>query len=205
MFVLERDDKDPDRRVRRRLRAAKMRIDAEPGDRWLTIKHWRGRLTLHEAAAYETKPRDAGQRDQTADHALEALHAADGPLSGAEVARRLGRDPTDGTVRRALQRLHEDGLIYRDESKQWGLPAADTATPAPDGGQTRLHTRDHDLATGLGNPLGSHDQATRCQGAHTPEGGGARGNPGNNGRGDRENDQLVEDVKAAFDAAEIEP
>jgi hypothetical protein len=37
--------------------------------------------------------------------ALEILREAGERLSGADVARRCGRNPTDGTVRRALGRL----------------------------------------------------------------------------------------------------
>lgn len=39
--------------------------------------------------------------------------------TGADLARAVGRDPPDGTVRRALQSLEERGAIYRGEDKRW--------------------------------------------------------------------------------------
>lgn len=120
VFVLERDKKDPQRRWRRRLRCSKARICEEPEDRWIGLKTHGGTLTITEAEppAHEGKRTKA---DDLADEALETLKAADGRLTGAEVARRLERPKSDGTVRKALDKLAEQGRAARDDSAGgWG-------------------------------------------------------------------------------------
>ena len=112
LFVLERDEQDPEQRWRRRLRCGKCRIAQEPEDRWLGIRSWRGHVTLTEAAPFE-KPggRAAPKREQAEEDALSVLLRENGPMRRADIARALDRDSTDGTLRRAVDRLVDDGVV----------------------------------------------------------------------------------------------
>ena len=107
LFVLERDDRDSEKRWRRRLWCDKFRLGPEPEDRWLGIRGHRGYVHITEAAPPETG-RKAAVRDEIADQALAVLRAADGPMSQSAVARAVGRDKSDRTFRRAFDDLVED-------------------------------------------------------------------------------------------------
>jgi hypothetical protein len=201
MFVLERDETDPDRRVRRRLRCAKCRIDAEPDDRWLTVKPWRGQPTLHEAAAYEPKPRAAEQRDQLAEQIVAVL-AANGPIGTRAVARRLDRPPDDRTVRRALQQLHEHREIHRGEDKRWDVSLANTTPPAPDGDQITLHDGANGRVTSADDTHDTPRTGRPVAGRRHPLRGEPRDTPTPT---PDDHDQLVDEFKRAFDATENKP
>jgi AAA domain len=108
LFVLERDERDPERRWRRRLWCDKFRLGPEPEDRWLGIRGHKGYVTLTEAAPPDTPGRKATVREDVADQALAVLRSADGPMSQSAVARAIGRDKSDRTFRRAFDDLVED-------------------------------------------------------------------------------------------------
>jgi hypothetical protein len=129
--VLERDERDPERRWRRRLRCAKCRIAPEPEDRWLGIRGYRGHVTLTEAAAPETPGRGAAVRDQLADDALAVLRAVKGPMRQGAIARRLGRGKSDGSVRRALEALVEDERVVLTGGGYLAAPGVLQTPPAP--------------------------------------------------------------------------
>jgi AAA domain len=123
LYVLERDRRDPENRTRRLLHAdpardGKMRIGPEPSDRWLYIDPSGGLLSIDIAdppAGIDAAPtRD----EQLADDIRGVLRQAQEPLSGAAVARSLGRDKTDGTTRRMLDSLAADGEAERT-AKGW--------------------------------------------------------------------------------------
>lgn len=133
LFVLEREDKDPHRSWRRRLRCSKARICEEPADRWLGLRVHRGELTITEAEPYEPEQR-IPVRDDLADDLLDALQAAEQPLSRSELARRIGRGRDDGTVRRALEDLAERGAAIRERTgwRKGGPPPDGPPGPPPD-------------------------------------------------------------------------
>lgn len=109
MFVLERDPQDPERHWRRSLRCVKCRIDAEPPPRWFGIRLERGELFFTEAEPFRTE-RAAPRREETAEDVL-AMLGRDGALSRADVAHKLGKSPSDGTLRRAFAELEAAGRI----------------------------------------------------------------------------------------------
>jgi hypothetical protein len=81
-----------------------------------------GLITLTETEPYRgERHRD---RDDLRDDVLEVL---DGErMTGAGVAKALGRDKTDGTVRRILRDLEADGVIDRDGGL-WGVATTKVA------------------------------------------------------------------------------
>jgi hypothetical protein len=131
LFVLERDEKDPERKWRRRLRCAKCRIAAEPEDRWFGIRGHRGYVTLTEASPPATVGPKPRIRLEVADQALEALRDAPQAMSQGAIARALGREKGDRTLRRALEVLVEQHAIVptRDGYVLGGGNSA-SATPA---------------------------------------------------------------------------
>lgn len=76
----------------------------------------------------------APAREQVAPAVARILDAAAEPLTGAEIARRVGRDPKDRTVRRVLEALEERGAARRVERGWRGWQPHETlkglATPA---------------------------------------------------------------------------
>lgn len=156
LFVLERDDKDPHRAWRRRLRCSKARICEEPADRWLGLRVSRGELTITEAEPYEPETRGAPVRSDLADELLVELRDAAGPMSRSALAQRVGRTATDGTVGRALDALAALGTAIRTPTG-WTLPTPD------------------------GNPGNPPSRPPLAAGGITPVGGDPGGNPGNPG------------------------
>jgi KaiC/GvpD/RAD55 family RecA-like ATPase len=112
---LSRHEEDPDRR-RRRLRNPACRYEQEADDRWLRIEADRdlGLLLVDEAEAFHPS---AGARDDAANDLLGALN--DQSASWGEWARSAGRDPRNGTARRARDRLKDDGRVRQDEHGNW--------------------------------------------------------------------------------------
>jgi hypothetical protein len=109
LFVLERHAKDPDARWRRAVRCVKCRIDEEPEERWLGIRRQRGELFFTEAAPFNSD-RAAPRRDQVEQEVINILRR-DGATRRADVARKLGREPSDRTVRRVFDDLKDAGRI----------------------------------------------------------------------------------------------
>jgi hypothetical protein len=113
MFVLEAVGKEP-KPGHLRLRCAKYRIDVVPPPQWIEIASRDGTLGVHAAGAPGIRlPRPA--RNQVTTDVLSAVQV-DGPLSGAAIAKTLGRDKTDGTVRRALQELVIAGDLQKTDT-----------------------------------------------------------------------------------------
>jgi AAA domain len=135
LFALGREAGDPQQRTRRKLYTGKCRIDEEPDARWVAILANRalGLVTVDAAEPYEPDG-SARPRDSLRDDVLELLTKS--AQSGAQIARSLGRDKTDGTVRRVLDDLQADGLAEKRPGG-WGLPVAnpyEMATVATPGG-----------------------------------------------------------------------
>jgi hypothetical protein len=178
LFVLERVDGDPEARWRRRLRCAKCRIAAEPEDRWLAIRSWRGQLTIATAEPYG-QAREAPVRNKLADEALEFIRQH-GRVSRAAVARGLGRDESDGTTRRALKQLVDTGEVVHDEA---GYRVA-TGQSGQVEGENSAHARQHGewgAATGDVATLGQDGQGQPWPSGHTPVGGGHDGQAADQG------------------------
>src|SRR5207302_761578 len=113
---------------RRYLDNKKMRVDAEPPMRWLRLEVDRG--AVHVTEAEPPDPGEVGKRPvqtQLADEILELLEAR-GPMTRPKVAERLGRTRKDGSVRRVLDRLKEQGSVERDAEHRWGVPGAKRST-----------------------------------------------------------------------------
>jgi archaellum biogenesis ATPase FlaH len=116
LFKFGRVKDDPEGRHRRVLETVKCRIDEEPEPRWLRIEGDRaaGLVYVDEAEPYEGGTGGATVRAGLADELLGLL--GEKPRTLASVAREVGRDPKDGTVRRALGALVEAGRVERTES-----------------------------------------------------------------------------------------
>lgn len=132
LFVLGRDPQDPERKTRRYLhcdpaRDGKMRFDREPDERWLHIDIHNGQLTLTQADPYTANSHDATRTDDCADAILEAI--GDRRLKRSAIALAIDRQPSDGTVGRALKKLTTDGLLTRhpeDSTYTRALPPGKT-------------------------------------------------------------------------------
>jgi hypothetical protein len=164
LFVLERDEKDPERKWRRRLRCVKCRIASEPEDRWFGIRGHRGYVTLTEAAPPDSVGPKPRVRLELADQALDVIRKADGPMRQGAIARALNREKGDRSVRRALDLLVErrdvlptgDGYIAKGGKK----PSATPATPATKGGGGRpLRSRSADTPGGNGSATPTKEPA----------------------------------------------
>jgi archaellum biogenesis ATPase FlaH len=110
LFVLGRAKADPMGASRRYLRTSKCRIDAEPEQRWMTIDADPavGPFAIREVDAFDAPAGGgAGKRREIADQLLSHLTA--GPRSRAALARAVGLDAGNSTVRRALELLESDG------------------------------------------------------------------------------------------------
>lgn len=102
VLELARHDDDEDRR-RRRLRNPSCRYEQEADERWLRIEADReqGLLLIGEADPY--KPGPGGQQDTLRAELEDEL--GDAPRTVATLARAVGRDPRNRTVRVALEAL----------------------------------------------------------------------------------------------------
>lgn len=131
MLVLERDPKDSERHWRRYLRCAKCRIDQEPAPRWIGIRHHHGELSFTNAVPFThggTAPKRMAVQGQIVD-----ILARDGCLRRADVARKLGRELSDGTFRRAFEQLNGVGQIVA-HGELWTVatnPDDKQAVPTP--------------------------------------------------------------------------
>lgn len=113
LWHLGRQENDPDAQ-RRFLTCRKMRVAAEPGQRWLRLEVDRGHVLIDQAEAPDDQPTHAAQpvRARLTDAILTIM---DEPLRLSEVAERVGRGPKDGSVRNALRALVADGLLVRND------------------------------------------------------------------------------------------
>ena len=131
-FTLSRIDEDPMAATRRKLGCWKSRPAAEPETRWLTIKpDPNGDILLSDAAPFEP-PSRAPVREEIED-AIRGLieggvgcgevyiggHTTPPRWSTADFARAVGRDPKDWSVRQAVGRLADAGLIHRNGDDRW--------------------------------------------------------------------------------------
>jgi hypothetical protein len=133
--MLDRAHDDSDK-SRRRLTNPLARFAPERDDRWLSIRSAGddGPVSLETAEAFVPE-REAPARDEIEGALGEFVamrHRAtttngDGAVahswSIADLARAVGRDPKDNTVRRAVYRLADRGVIFRNGYGRW--------TPAP--------------------------------------------------------------------------
>lgn len=105
LFVLGRDQHDPEGATRRFLRTSKLRIDAEPETRWFSLCFdTDGKFSIESAEPFE----GAGSSRQTAVQELaqqlvEIL--SEQPRTRAELARDVKRNSGDSQVLRALRLL----------------------------------------------------------------------------------------------------
>lgn len=112
------DDPEPDRFV---LTNAKMRPAPRWSPRWIRLAvEMDAIVCLEEADPFLAEdappPSKAPAREKVAPQVARVLGAASAPLPVAEVARRVGRDPKDRTVRRVLDALEESGAARRLEA-----------------------------------------------------------------------------------------
>ena len=156
LFALGRETGDPEQRTRRKLHTAKCRIDEEPEARWLAITadRSRGLVTVDQAEPYE--PEGGRPRDTLRDDVLALLTGIS--QSGARIARALGREKTDGTVRRLLDDLQAAGLAEK-RPDGWGLPTPTSLGVGNPGNPPEIpvNTGDQGLPKGLpGDRAGEH-------------------------------------------------
>jgi hypothetical protein len=139
LFVLERDRRDPEGRTRRLLHAdpardGKMRLGPEPEDRWLYVDPSGGILSVDIADPPGGVEAGPTAEELLTDDVLGVLRLAQEPLSRAAVARALGRDKSDGTVRRTLDGLAAEGRAERTP-KGWVASVANHPSDHPRGGR----------------------------------------------------------------------
>lgn len=132
--LLSRDRDDPRRGTRRRLTTPYARFAPERDDRWLEIcsEGDDGPVWLTACDAFVPQ-HDAPVRDGVEAELVDLLetrwqggkalvggcHLPPPPWTAADLARAVGREPKDRTIRRALEDLADDGLVARGEDKRW--------------------------------------------------------------------------------------
>ena len=134
-FTLSRNEEDPMAATRRKIACWKSRPAGEPEPRWLTIKpDISGDILLTEAAPYEP-PSRAPVRDEIEEALRDLVGGCGGgdasrgghnttrpqtpAWTGADFARVVGREPADWTVRQAVKRLEDAGVIHRNGDGRW--------------------------------------------------------------------------------------
>ena len=132
LFKFGRVKEDPEARHRRFLETVKCRIDEEPETRWLAIEPDRpaGLVYIDEAEPYEGGTGGATVRADSPTSCSGSW--ATGPQTVASLAREVGRDPRDATVRRALAALGEAGRAVRTENGWRGVSVSTTKGVTPD-------------------------------------------------------------------------
>ncbi len=125
VLELDRDDHDEDRR-RRRLRNPSCRYAQEAADRWLRIEAdpEHGRLLIEIAEPF--KSASTGGQSELRREIEDEL--GNMPRALASIARAVGKDPKNRTVRKALDALAEDG-IARKEATGWVRVSAGVSVP----------------------------------------------------------------------------
>ncbi len=121
ILLLERRPDDPDRRRRRLGNNGGCRFARDADDRWLRIDadERLGALFIDEAAPLEgeSSPRPAPIVEQLTTEIAANMNGT--AMSLADVARAVGRDPKDGSVRNALAALLRDGAVSKDDTGRW--------------------------------------------------------------------------------------
>lgn len=107
-------------RDRRVLVNQKMRIAPEPPDYHLLLGFEDSRLIAEQA--FPPAEGDLVRGDAQREFVRQILTLLeDGPRSRPELARLLGREKKDGTVRRAVEKLEKQGRIEQDNRHKWHL------------------------------------------------------------------------------------
>ena len=125
VFALGHDPGDSDLQ-RRHLTCMKSRPAPEPPKRWLHLSTELGMVFVEQCDGPEgpdVQPvgRPATARQELAPRVADIIRDGGG-LSQSDVARQCGRKPSDGTVRRVLERLVADGAIERRNGAFHALP-----------------------------------------------------------------------------------
>lgn len=112
-FTLARHAEDSQKRNRRELRCWKCRPAPEPEARWVALEAQDGRATIGTAGPYLAgpgllKPVQASLREPAV-ALLDQL--GDDPITTADFARALDRDPSDRTVRELRDSLATEGVL----------------------------------------------------------------------------------------------
>jgi hypothetical protein len=116
-FTLAREEGDDDR-DRRSLSCWKCRPAPKPAKAWLRLSVERGMVLIDKADAPEEKAEPAQPVvSQLTAAILDA--AGEKPATVADLARRVRRDPKDGSVRNALAALERSGEMAKTE-EGWG-------------------------------------------------------------------------------------
>ena len=130
--MLDRHPEDGDK-TRRRLANPLARVAPERPDRWVKIRSGGddGPISLAVAEPFERRY-EAPVRDEVGFDVEAFVRGCTGvggstngdtcttpSWSGAELARAVGRDKSDRTVRQALKRLADRGILYRDGDGRW--------------------------------------------------------------------------------------
>ena len=116
-FTLARDEADPDP-LRRCIECWKCRPAPEPPKRWLALSAEGDRVLVSDAASPDSG-RPGIVRSEIVRRVLSALR--DNPMRLSEIARVVGRKPSDQTVRRALAELEKAGSVVRQIDGSWEL------------------------------------------------------------------------------------
>lgn len=111
---------------RREFSCTKMRLAPEPPTRYLRLRAELGLALLEEAVPPEVSTDQGGRpataREELAPRIEELLAGSAEPMSLADVARAVDRDPKNGTVRRLLQGLADEGRAVKCEVGWEGVP-----------------------------------------------------------------------------------
>lgn len=117
-FALGRAEGDP-MGCRRYLACHKMRVGPEPERRWLSLSAEGGMVLIGEAEPFETEePRPTASVSEQLTPQIETVIASK-RLHLADVARAVGRDPKDRTVRRVLEHLQREERANKDNDGFW--------------------------------------------------------------------------------------
>lgn len=141
IFVLASHDDDPETE-RRYLDCRKCRPAPEPDRRWLRLTAEMGMVLIDEAEPYlaeeDGHEHPAPKREELTALVTSALAAStpEKPTRRADIARKTGRDPKNGSVGRVLKALTESGEIQRTDTGYYPTlnePGAKVPEPPRDG------------------------------------------------------------------------
>jgi hypothetical protein len=124
LLSLERHESDPDPSRRLLTNRGGCRFDAEAPDRWLTIRADESLDFLAIDLADPHEQEDGGKASAGASVRAGIAELLEGEISSqpttqADLARAVGRDPKDATVRRALKALEATGRASRTTEGLW--------------------------------------------------------------------------------------
>ena len=110
--------------ARRKLSVWKCRPAPEPPIRWLRLSIERDLVFIDEAAPPEAISVKMGRPSIMAAEIVPQILRSlrEGPARQAELARALGRSPSDGSVRRLLAELEKRGEVHQLADGRWALP-----------------------------------------------------------------------------------